>query len=156
VSAAQGNRERSDSVRRRLERLRDVLAWPRLYGWIGIVFLVAGVWFVLSWGLLRSAAGRMEPGGAGAREAALGTRGLGFGEGFLRPVLRFDPRTKERTLPDPLLGSQLERARLAVRANATGSGVFGLFCLFAAAAVWALRLLDPALREPVSPSGADE
>lgn len=56
------------------------LAWPRIYGWVGIVFALSGLWFLPSGLVLRSRAASLAEETPGAREAAESARHLGFGE----------------------------------------------------------------------------
>lgn len=63
-----------------LSRLRLALAWPGLYGWIGIVFGVSGLWFLPSGLVLRGRAAILSEEGPRAHEAAQSARHLGFGE----------------------------------------------------------------------------
>lgn len=137
----------------RVEPLVRALAWPGVFGWIGTGFAVAGVWFVASAFALRSRAAVMQQPSREARAAAESARRLGFGEWFLRPVLRPKPggaephgREPELVLPEPLLGNDLKRAHMCVRANARASGVFGVFALLVSAFLWGFRRWDPAIR----------
>jgi hypothetical protein len=181
---ARKSHEKADAVRAFLSRLPRALAWPGLYGWIGIVFAAVGAWFAVGSGLLYSKLSRLEEPGHAAALAAESARRRGFGEtarqkgppfGFMSPALRpRRPATSEgpdaarpkrarggdmgrtRVVPDPLEGRALEAAREGVRANAGSSAVFGAFCLVTSAFWWGFRLFDPGARTRPAPEAAPD
>jgi hypothetical protein len=121
------------------------MEWPGMFGWLGTIAALAGLWFGVSALVLGSAAERMESEGPEAREAAVGAFRLGFGSRFIRAAVPASRGLEaSEAVPDPLTGYQLKRARLAVLANARASGVFCLFTFALAAFLWGFRLLDPA------------
>ena len=88
-------------------------------------------------------------------------RGLGFGERFLEPAMRdaripeglaarFGPvgstTSPEREFRDLWEADMIERAEMAISANARSSVVFGIFCLAVSAFWWGFALLDPTAR----------
>ncbi len=63
-----------------LSRLQWALAWPGLYGWVGIAFALSGLWFVPSGLALRSRGASLSEEGPRAPGVAESARHLGFGE----------------------------------------------------------------------------
>jgi hypothetical protein len=164
-----------------LSPVRGALAWPRIYGWVGIAFAFSGLWFLPSGLVLRSRAASLAEGAPGAREAAESARHLGFGEvgpletatsegekkrwsspfGFMAPSLRRerdegDPAggRPSYAIQDDLAARSLVIAREGAEANARASIVFGVFCLAAAGFWWGFRLLDPSVRRAAPAASA--
>jgi hypothetical protein len=163
-----------------LAPVQRALAWPRIYGWVGTVFALSGLWFLPSGLVLRSRAASLAEETPGAREAAESARHLGFGEvgpvetvtpdgkkrwggpfGFMAPSLRRerdegDPAGSPPSyvVRDPLAGRSLVIAREGAEANARASIVFGVFCLAVAGFWWGFRLLDPSVRRAAPPASA--
>ncbi len=160
-----------------LQPVQKALAWPRIYGWVGIVFALSGLWFLPSGLLLRSRAASLAEETPGAPEAAESARHLGFGEvgpvetitpkgkkrwsspyGFMAPSLRRERDGSDSAegrpsyaVRDPLAGRSLIIAREGAEANARVSMVFGVFCLVVSGFWWGFRLMDPSVRSAARP-----
>ena len=67
-------------------------------------------------------------------------------EGDFEIVARVGGVDPAYVLPAPLAGLELDRARLAVGADARASGVFAFFTAALAALLWGLRRFDPSVK----------
>jgi len=135
-----------------LARASGALAWPGLFGWLGTIFALAGLWFVGSALVLRSAAAGMRDDDPDALTHLDGIRGAGFGDGFAGRVPGVGLRQGVRPAPPEVV----RRARSAVEANALNSAVFGVYALLVAAFLWGFRLFDPAMRAMLAGTDAAE
>ncbi len=121
------------------KRLLASLEWPGLFGWLGTIFGVAGLWFVVSAFLLSAVASRMRDDDPATLAEADGARRLGFGERYVEHLLQ------KSTAKGPLRPGSVRRARMAVEAHARSAAVFGVFAFVLAAFLWGFRLRDPAM-----------
>lgn len=97
-----------------LSPVQRALAWPRIYGWVGIVFALSGLWFLPSGLVLRSRAASLAEGTPGAREPAESARHLGFGEvGPAETVVRTKTGEDEKRWSPPFgfMAPSLRRER---------------------------------------------
>jgi hypothetical protein len=140
-------------------RIMSRLEWPGMLGWLGSIFGVAAIWFLASSLVLGSLARSLEEESSGATAIAESSRWFGFGDRFMSVVMRSKrveggSRGSVLVMPDPLTGMALNRVRVAVKANARASGVFGLYAIFITAFLWGFRLFEPSIRAEYAPPPA--